>query len=350
MPAIADSQAKSDRILMKKLYRIHHFYTMPASGDHDLSNYIDIKSFFPMLSFGCLNVYFTMEVLIMENQLAKGPGNVHESHWACPLHIRDIVSEAGLDLGTLDPELAERLSILNRHSETLCDTYHAILVAKTIFAHHNTANLASAFTEDERRIVTFGMLFSDIGKTGPRHATRELQVCIAEIFGVEDRVDPQMPLRNFVTQFFPADATERLRLLAANNLEPQLPMRTFWDLHSKWTLEILTTENAPKEAIGAAAAHHIIDGVNPEGIVSTDNRFTQQFGANHTFDRAEKLIIVLDKYDAARRRGKRTHDEAIAQLRERIGNSAYHSGDPEFRSLIDTLDSVLHAYEGYVKK
>ena len=80
---------------------------------------------------------------------------------------------------------------------------------------------------------------------------------------------------------------------------------------------------------------------NHGAIVASDHTFTRAFGDNAAFDRAEKLIILLDKYDALRRRGKRTHEQAISWLRERVENHARFRADPEFSSLIQALDDAV---------
>jgi hypothetical protein len=145
----------------------------------------------------------------------------------------------------------------------------------------------------------------------------------------------------FLRTYFPADAEERIRRFAALGLDPKMPLREFWNLHSTWTLEIVEAGGVPPEVIPAAAAHHLLEDVNPGPIVAVDRRFTRSFGDNATFDRAEKLIIVLDKYDALRRRGGRTHDEAIAWLRDRVANNPHFRGDVELATLIADLDAVV---------
>lgn len=59
------------------------------------------------------------------------------------------------------------------------------------------------------------------------------------------------------------------------------------------------------------------------------------------FDRAEKLIIVLDKYDALLRRGRCTHDAAILWLRTRVHESPQFRGDKEVSTLISGFDLVF---------
>ena len=91
--------------------------------------------------------------------------------------------------------------------------------------------------------------------------------------------------------------------------------------------------SAGPPATTAIAAH-------PEAIVAEDRCFTRPFGDNARFDRAEKLIILLDKYDALRRRGRRGHAEAILWLRKRVHESSHFRGDLEFSTLISDLDAV----------
>jgi hypothetical protein len=122
-----------------------------------------------------------------------------------------------------------------------------------------------------------------------------------------------------------------------------MSIREFWNHHSGWTLQIVEAGGVPPEVIAAAATHHLLDDVNPDRIVASDRRFSRPFGDNTSFDRAEKLIILLDKYDALRRRGGRTHDQAIAWLRERVDSSAAFHGDAEFLTLIADLDAVARS-------
>lgn len=117
-------------------------------------------------------------------------------------------------------------------------------------------------------------------------------------------------------------------------------MRHFWNLHTAWTLEIIDGAGVPAEAVAAAASHHMLDNINPDAIVGADDRFTRRFGANTCFDRAEKLVIVLDKYDALRRRGRLSHAEAIAWLIERLAKNERFRGDRELTTLIADINAV----------
>jgi hypothetical protein len=163
------------------------------------------------------------------------------------------------------------------------------------------------------------------------------------MFAVEGIRDDTQPVAQFLRTHFPIGADERIRRFAALGLNPGMTIREFWNLHSTWTLEIVEAGGVPPEVIAAAATHHLLDNINPNAIVGPDRRFTRSFGDNAAFDRAEKLIILLDKYDAVRRRGGLAHDQAIAWLRKRIESSLNFCPDAELLTLIADLDAALRS-------
>ncbi len=252
-----------------------------------------------------------------------------------------LAAEVDFDFQRLAPSVVERLRLLAEYTETVRDAERMVSRARQVFRHYETSKPAAAFSDVERRIVVLGCLFSDIGKTGPSNADASGQRLIVEMFGVEGVRDDTQSVADFMSVHFAADATERLLRFSALGLDPTMSIREFWNLHSQWTLRILESGGVPPEVVAAAATHHLLDDVNPDAIVASDRRFTRSFGDNATFDRAEKLIILLDKYDALRRRGRRTHDQAITWLRARVdGNVRFH-GDAEFATLIADLEHVL---------
>jgi hypothetical protein len=233
------------------------------------------------------------------------------------------------------------MRLLAEHTENVADSQRMVSMARDFFRHHEKKLPGDAFSDAERRIVVLGCLFADIGKTGPGDADESGQRLIAEMFGVEGVLDETQPVTDFLKAHFPADAGERVRRFAALGLDPAMSLRAFWNLHSAWTLAILEASGVPPEVIAAAATHHLLEGVNPDAIVGADLSFTRSFGDNAAFDRAEKLVILLDKYDALRRRARMTHDRAIAWLEERVRNKVGFRDDAEFLSLIADLDSAL---------
>jgi hypothetical protein len=145
--------------------------------------------------------------------------------------------------------------------------------------------------------------------------------------------------------YFAADVADRVRRFGLLGLDAGMTMREFWNLHSAWSLHILQGDGVPAEAVPAAATHHILENVNPDSIVARDGRFTKCFGEHAAFARPEKLVILLDKYDASRRRGGLTHHEAIVRLRGIIARNQRFCEDQGFLSLIEDLDRVMSVRE-----
>lgn len=213
--------------------------------------------------------------------------------------------------------------------------------AYRIFEHYERTKPTAAFTALERRTVVLTALFSDIGKTGPVEADDAPRRLVVEMFAVENVRDDAQTLTAFLRTYFPSDADDRIARFRALHLDPAMSISQFWNLHSGWTLAIAEATGIPPEAAAAAATHHLLDDVNPGAIVGDDARFTRAFGDNTSFDRAEKLVIVLDKYDAARRRGRLTHEGAIAWLRDRTAKNTRFADDKMLLGLVDDADVAL---------
>jgi len=244
-----------------------------------------------------------------------------------------------------DGMLLERMRLVGEESKTFDDALRMASLAQRIFRYYETTKPASALTPVERRTVILASLFSDIGKTGPAHADADDRRLIAEAFAVENVRDDQQPVDAFLRTNFPADAEQRIARFQALGIDTGISIREFWNLHSGWTLTIVEAAGLPPEAVAAAATHHLLDDVNPESIVGDDDRFTRAFGQNVIFDRAEKLVILLDKYDAARRRGRLSHEKAMAWLRARIAKNERFHDDEELCALVADVDVVLGTTE-----
>lgn len=261
------------------------------------------------------------------------------------LKIADVLTEVGLDVEKVAPRIVARLELLNEITKTVEDGEKAISVAKAIFEYYEQSKPDEAFSDLEKKTVVIGSLFSDVGKTGPKLASTEQQTLICEMFAVENVMDPSMTVSKFFETYFPADFESRKNMFEEMELDLNMTMRNFWNMHSLWTLEIISGDGIPPEAVAAAASHHIIEGVNPMNIIGEDNRFSQYFGENASFDRAEKLIILLDKYDAFVRRSMRPKAEAIELLKSVIGKNSYFKDDAEFMELIRDLSEVVNTDE-----
>jgi hypothetical protein len=255
--------------------------------------------------------------------------------------LREHCAAVGFDLDAAGGSLVARMRLLAEHSHTFDDATRMVGYAEAIFGHDGTASATPPFSAIERQTVVLACIFSDVGKTGPENADEHDRRLVVEAFAVENVKDDAQTFAHFLAEYFPSDAAERTARFVALGLDPRMTLRQFWNQHSVWTLAIVEAAGLPLEAVAAAAAHHLLDDVNPRSIVGDDDRFTRRFGENVAFDRAEKLVVLLDKYDAVTRRGRKAHDEAITWLRDRIARSPRFGKDREFGELLARMGAVL---------
>ncbi len=273
-----------------------------------------------------------------------------------------VFKEFGIDPERINPRIQDRLRVLNAKTETLHDCINQVNIEKKIF---DILAAEKGFSPLEQKTSVIGTIFSDIGKTGPRGATPEQRELITSLYAIENIFNPEdVTVEAFIRNFFTGKADELIDLFGSTEdflevkdgaadpkgerkavtykLDPKMTMRQFYNMHSKWTLDIINHDGVPPEAVAAAAAHHFAQGINPEGIIGEDGAFEEGFGENKKFDRAEKLIIVMDQYDARIRRSGLNHWDAIAGVRTYISRSKFRD-DPEFAELIDTLEGLAGA-------
>jgi hypothetical protein len=251
-----------------------------------------------------------------------------------------LCDRVGFDVRAIEPAVVDRLRLLEQHTPTVEDAAHMVAQAFAIFRYYDVRPDSAPFSAREQQVVVLGCLFSDVGKTGPLGASASGQRLVARMFSVEGVKDDAQTVRKFLRAHFGKDADNALYDFEALGLDPEMSIRTFWNMHAQWTLEVLQVSGIPKEAVVAAATHHMLEDINPSDLVGDDGRFSQGFGENEAFDRAEKLVIVLDKYDAARRRGKLDHAAAIAWLRARVQRHPTFGGDAELERLITDVERV----------
>jgi hypothetical protein len=257
-----------------------------------------------------------------------------------------ICAEVGVDFEEIGASVRARMQLLADHTETIDDCTRIAGLARTVFEYYERHKPSERFSAIEKRIVVVGSLFADIGKTGPVTAEAEGQRLIVEMFAVEGVRDDQQSVAQFFTTYFPADSAQRLHRFQSLGLDAQMSMRAFWNHHTNWTFDIVRDGGVPMEAVAAAATHHLLDNINPEAIVGADGNFSIDFGDNVGFDRAEKLVILLDKYDAVIRRGHRNHTSAVSWLRELLNRHPRFATDTEFSVLLNDLDVALRDQPG----
>ena len=144
----------------------------------------------------------------------------------------------------------------------------------------------------------------DIGKSGPADAPPATQQAILKLYAVENVADPQQTIAETArANFSSEDAETLLRHLASCGVRSTDIMRTFWDRHGYWTRDILEAdaEDIPVRARFVAGSHHVDRGIDP-----------YEFSSQEYIDMLEqRILIAVDKYQAAVARSQKTHDEAM---------------------------------------
>jgi hypothetical protein len=268
--------------------------------------------------------------------------------------VSTFLLEAGFE-SALSPSLLKRLHILNEGSKTLQDEARALGYADRFFAHYNQTHSENPltgdrpFSPDEMGVVRAGTILADIGKTGPVTAPEHVQRAVVAVFGVDTNFTPHekkmTSMRQFITWEMknPDDKRAVINGIHASGRNLTTSLGNFYNLHAQWTFDILTSAQEAPEVAAAAALHHTLEDINPRHILSKDG-IIQTTGK--PFGRVEKMVILLDKYDARLRRGGVGHDEAIQYLRDRVAANKRFATDAEFYELIAEMDVSLHQPSG----
>jgi hypothetical protein len=258
--------------------------------------------------------------------------------------IRQLLDRIGVDTEKLNPRIFDRLVLLDQRSPFMEDEACCIDLADRVFAF--AEEQGAGWSPQEKRLVMNGTVLSDIGKTGPRDARPDQTELIVKMFTIGNVSDPdhrtvEQLFREEYQHNYPTDDVEQqMQAFQDLGLPLRMTIRQFYDKHAEWTTEIINHDGIGSDVIAVAALHHVLEGVNPEGFLREDDSIASA-GSNTRFDRPEKLVILLDKYDAARQRSKKTHAEAIQYLQGYIGKSERFGDDEEFRNLIALLDRSL---------
>lgn len=227
------------------------------------------------------------------------------------------------------------------------------------------AEQALPFSKKEQQIFAPGTLLSDIGKSGDIvvreadgevrpakeievQATRSIYESNAPLKRGEKYLRPnEVSVREGISMLYPDDEEKRAEIYVGlesigMDIENET-MRDFFNRHAQSTDDILREANVPAYIRCAASVHHLFEGVNPvdeEGNPLYDpktGRFTRP-DYTEKIGRADLLIILMDKYDAARHRGggDRGHDRAIQFLETYI----LTEDNPHFMALSDELKTL----------
>lgn len=189
----------------------------------------------------------------------------------------------------------------------------------------------STLDAESKRDMSIAAYLHDIGKSGPFDASPESQEAIVNLYAVENVANPDQTIAETVRANFSSDeATNILEHLASCGMRSTDTMRAFWDRHGYWTHDILEadSEDIPIRARVVAGSHHMDRGIDPYKFSSGD----------HVAILENRILMAVDKYQAAVARGQKTHDEAMDVIR-RILAPKYGS-DAMMNRVLKVLDAI----------
>jgi hypothetical protein len=167
--------------------------------------------------------------------------------------------------------------------------------------------LQSKLDADSKRDMSIAAYLHDIGKSGPVDAPRETQEAILKLYSVENVADPNQTIAETARANFSSEVAESiLRRLASCGIRSTDTMRAFWDRHGYWTHDILEadSEDIPVRARVIAGSHHMDRGIDP-----------YEFSSDEYVDMLHiRILMAVDKYQAAVVRSQKTHDEAMDMI------------------------------------
>jgi hypothetical protein len=231
--------------------------------------------------------------------------------------LREAFETQGIPFDALTPFLQDRLIRSFRHQKTLDDDFECAQIAEKLEFIFGS----SECTPKEWRSIRHASLFTDIGKTGPADADNEQVELISRLYAIDTPLHGgpgAWTLADFIglDPALAIDMSKHLRTLEPLGINRSMTMRTFFNLHAGWTADIL--ENEPQisqQTKVGATLHHLLEGVIPNTVaVLQGDRYVIP-SLDRPVGKPELWVAILDKYQAAIRRGNKTHEQAIAWLR-----------------------------------
>ena len=164
-----------------------------------------------------------------------------------------LFQEAGLDPDTIDTRLLERFALLDEKTPVLDDERLMMQYADKVFDYCDRVDSENAMDVYGRRVVRLGTLLADIGKTGPLDATPEQQTLVTEMYAIDEPFDGNKSVTEYLETFFPNEYQARMETFKTLKLDPDMTMRDFWNMHAKWSFDLVSMGKAPDEIAYTAA-------------------------------------------------------------------------------------------------
>ena len=191
--------------------------------------------------------------------------------------------------------------------------------------------LQAKLDSESKRDMSIAAYLHDIGKSGPFDAPQATQEAIVKLYTVENVADPEQTIAETVrANFSSEDAASMLERLGSCGLRSHDTMRAFWDRHGYWTHDILEAdaEGIPARARVIAGSHHMDRGIDP-----------YEFSSDDYVDRLEnRILMAVDKYQAAVARSQKTHGEAMAIVKRIL--SPNYDNDAIMNDVLKVVDEV----------
>jgi hypothetical protein len=192
-------------------------------------------------------------------------------------------------------------------------------------------SLRSTLDADSTRDMSIAAYLHDIGKSGPFDASQESQKAVVKLYAVVDVADPDQTIAKTVRMNFSfEEATSTLEHLGSCGIRSTDTMRAFWDRHGYWTHDILEadSEDIPIRARVVAGSHHMDRGIDPYEFSSDDYVAVLE----------NRILMAVDKYQAAVARGQKTHGEAMDVVKRIL--SPKYGNDVIMNRVLKVLDAV----------
>jgi len=193
--------------------------------------------------------------------------------------------------------------------------------------------LRSRLDARSRRDMSIAAYLHDIGKSGPFDASQESQEATVKLYAVENVADPAQSIAQTVhAEFSSEEAKSMLEHLGSCGMRATDTMRAFWDRHGYWTHDILEadSEDIPTRARVVAGSHHMDRGIDPYGLADADYVVMLQ----------NRILMAVDKYQAAMARSRKTHGEALDVVKRIL--SPKYGRDVIMTRVLQVLESFGH--------
>ena len=191
--------------------------------------------------------------------------------------------------------------------------------------------LQSRLDVDGRRDMSIAAYLHDIGKSGPFDAPQATQEAIVKLYAVENVENPDQTIAETARMNFSSeDAQNVLTRLGSCGLRAHDTMRAFWDRHGYWTHDILEADatDIPVRARIIAGSHHMDRGIDP-----------YEFSSDEYVDMLEnRILIAVDKYQAAVARSQKTHGEAMEMIKGILSSKYGH--DVIMNDVLKVVDEI----------